>query len=310
MWSNDRLKSYKNDNGYQLYMQRHVDNVVMRTLNNDHLYIKCSCTPETRQKEKPYTTWILMDNKASIKSGGCTCVALRGVDKHRNMSVDQFELGNDQTGSNIFYSMAEPTKRGLKSAELSLSAKILKHYLQNPVLLKIYEQLGVFEYIVRGLNGTALMMVAANIVLLCYLPCTNLQIDIKTEGLKSALTQSCKWDRPRQSSNPETIHTLEYGEKNPNRDAYKPLSYNVNRDEIMKSLFKVYKEHGSCLTHTVDPPSDESDIETETINYNILPLEELISKFKSDNETMDQKEFINYICNIHTTEIINLKLLN
>lgn len=35
---------------------------------------------------------------------------------------------------------------GLKSAELSLSAKILKHYLQNPVLLKIYEQLGVFEY--------------------------------------------------------------------------------------------------------------------------------------------------------------------
>ncbi|CAC5371146.1 unnamed protein product [Mytilus coruscus] len=75
MWSNDRLKSYKNDNDYQLYMQRHVENVVMRTLNNDHLYIKCSCIPETRQKEKPYTTWKLMDNKASIKSGGCTCVA-------------------------------------------------------------------------------------------------------------------------------------------------------------------------------------------------------------------------------------------
>ncbi|CAC5415858.1 unnamed protein product [Mytilus coruscus] len=82
MWSNDRLKSYKNDNGYQLYMQRHVDNVVMRTLNTDHLYIKCSCTPETKQKEKPYTTWILMDNKASIKSGGCTCVADDSSCKH------------------------------------------------------------------------------------------------------------------------------------------------------------------------------------------------------------------------------------
>ncbi|CAG2250785.1 unnamed protein product [Mytilus edulis] len=77
---------------------------------------------------------------------------LRGVDEHRNLSVDQFELGKDQTGSFIlFKGRANKTYKGGLN-QRNLSAKNLKHYLQNPVLFKIYEQ---YLNIVRDLNGTA-----------------------------------------------------------------------------------------------------------------------------------------------------------
>ncbi|CAG2217688.1 unnamed protein product [Mytilus edulis] len=77
---------------------------------------------------------------------------LRGVDEHRNLSVDQFELGKDQTGSYIlFKGRANKTYKGGLN-QRNLSAKNLKHYLQNPVLFKIYEQ---YFNIVRDLNGTA-----------------------------------------------------------------------------------------------------------------------------------------------------------
>ncbi|CAC5425074.1 unnamed protein product [Mytilus coruscus] len=77
---------------------------------------------------------------------------LRGVDEHRNLSVDQFELGKDQTGSYIlFKGRANKTYKGGLNQRY-LSAKNLKHYLQNPVLFKIYEQ---YLNIVRDLNGTA-----------------------------------------------------------------------------------------------------------------------------------------------------------
>ncbi|CAC5364681.1 MALT1 [Mytilus coruscus] len=69
-------------------------------------------------------------------------LGLRGVKEYRNLSVDQFELGNDQTGSYIlFKGRANKTFYGkVNSNQWNLSAKILKHYLQNPVLFKIYEQ--------------------------------------------------------------------------------------------------------------------------------------------------------------------------
>ncbi|XP_071177735.1 uncharacterized protein [Mytilus edulis] len=77
---------------------------------------------------------------------------LRGVDEHRNLSVDQFELGKDQTGSYILFNgRANKTYKGGFN-QRNLSAKNLKHYLQNPVLFKIYEQ---YFNIVRDLNGTA-----------------------------------------------------------------------------------------------------------------------------------------------------------
>ncbi|CAC5398682.1 unnamed protein product [Mytilus coruscus] len=73
------------------------------------------------------------------------------VDEHRNLSVDQFELGKDQTGSYIlFKGRANKTYKGGLN-QRNLSAKNLKHYLQNPVLFKIYEQ---YLNIVRDLNGT------------------------------------------------------------------------------------------------------------------------------------------------------------
>ncbi|KAK3086590.1 hypothetical protein FSP39_020732 [Pinctada imbricata] len=80
-WIKTRLSSYKEDNGYKLFENRHIDTVMLKNLN-EFTYIKSTCLPETRQNEKPYQTWILLGNDGSVKSGGCTCVADDGSCKH------------------------------------------------------------------------------------------------------------------------------------------------------------------------------------------------------------------------------------
>ncbi|CAG2212861.1 unnamed protein product [Mytilus edulis] len=58
-WSDDRLRDYKQDNGYKLYISNHIS-----------------------ESADPYNTWVLMDSTGYLKSGGCTCVADDGSCKH------------------------------------------------------------------------------------------------------------------------------------------------------------------------------------------------------------------------------------
>ena len=74
-WGAGRLKSYKEDNSYKLFQNRHIDNVRIGNIEHNYIYVRCTCVPETRQSEKPYETWILLNRNGTIKSGGCTCVA-------------------------------------------------------------------------------------------------------------------------------------------------------------------------------------------------------------------------------------------
>ena len=76
-WPEQRLKNYKNDNGYRLFQANHIDNVTISPLIRDsYMYVKASCVPETRQSSAPYSAWILIQHgTGEVISGGCTCVA-------------------------------------------------------------------------------------------------------------------------------------------------------------------------------------------------------------------------------------------
>ncbi|XP_061185059.1 uncharacterized protein LOC133193101 [Saccostrea echinata] len=81
-WDQNRLHSYKVDKGYLLYQNNHVDSVRMCPLDSDYSYVMCNTTPETRQSEDPYRTWLLVKTDGYIISGGCSCVADDGSCKH------------------------------------------------------------------------------------------------------------------------------------------------------------------------------------------------------------------------------------
>ncbi|XP_069116847.1 uncharacterized protein [Argopecten irradians] len=82
-WGEDRLRAYKNDNGYRLFLANHIDNVIISDILQGHFrYVKATCVPETRQTAKPYDVWVLIRDTGEILSGGCTCVADNGTCKH------------------------------------------------------------------------------------------------------------------------------------------------------------------------------------------------------------------------------------
>ncbi|CAG2254832.1 unnamed protein product [Mytilus edulis] len=75
-WSDDRLRDYKQHNGYKLYMCKHISDMKLyKTDTLGYMYVHANCVPETRQSADPYNTWVLMDSTGYLKSGGCTCVA-------------------------------------------------------------------------------------------------------------------------------------------------------------------------------------------------------------------------------------------
>ncbi|XP_062567661.1 uncharacterized protein LOC134229863 [Saccostrea cucullata] len=81
-WDQNRLHSYKEDRGYLLYQNNHVDSVRVCLLDSEYSYIMCNTTPETRQSEYPYRTWLLVKADGCIISGGCSCVADDGSCTH------------------------------------------------------------------------------------------------------------------------------------------------------------------------------------------------------------------------------------
>lgn len=69
-WDNQRLQTYKNDNGFQLFSANHVH--ISEVLEHDYFYIKASCVPETRQTSDPYCVWVFIHQSGRVLSGGCT----------------------------------------------------------------------------------------------------------------------------------------------------------------------------------------------------------------------------------------------
>ncbi|CAG2220106.1 unnamed protein product [Mytilus edulis] len=58
-WSDDRLRDYKQDNGYKLYMCNHISDVKLyKTDTLGYMYVHANCLPETRQSADPYNTWV------------------------------------------------------------------------------------------------------------------------------------------------------------------------------------------------------------------------------------------------------------
>ena len=59
-WSEDRLRSFKQDNGYKLFQNNHISDVRLSKTEEDFFYIRGKCIPETSQSSDPYSTWILI----------------------------------------------------------------------------------------------------------------------------------------------------------------------------------------------------------------------------------------------------------
>ena len=76
-WSSQRLKQHRKDDGYMMYRERHVEDVVMGKIlgHSDHMYIRAKVKPEQRFCGERYTTWVLCSTGGEIKSAGCGCVA-------------------------------------------------------------------------------------------------------------------------------------------------------------------------------------------------------------------------------------------
>lgn len=75
LWSEQRLTKYKEDEGYKLFTDTHIDYVTMHKVDHNYCYIKSVCTPQDRQNDAPYITWVLVHEEGRVKAGGCNCVA-------------------------------------------------------------------------------------------------------------------------------------------------------------------------------------------------------------------------------------------
>lgn len=71
-WTHERLRLYKQDNGYRLHMACHIDDVkAAYHLHQEYIYLRATCMPETRQNAQPYDVWILANKTTGeILSGG------------------------------------------------------------------------------------------------------------------------------------------------------------------------------------------------------------------------------------------------
>ena len=77
-WGDDRLRNYKQDDGYKMHLDCHITKVELGHMkaNNSHIYVKGRCIPEQSQSAEPYRVWLLLQRESGIlESAGCNCVA-------------------------------------------------------------------------------------------------------------------------------------------------------------------------------------------------------------------------------------------
>ena len=76
-WTPERMKRHKEDDGYRMYIDNHVEEVELGTIQgeNKFMYVRGRVRPEQRQTASRYSTWILCASSGEVKSAGCGCVA-------------------------------------------------------------------------------------------------------------------------------------------------------------------------------------------------------------------------------------------
>lgn len=78
-WSQERLKTFKEDGAFQLFTSGHVHGVITRAPfrlgEKDFQYVKGKCVPEQRQSASPYAVWILAEKSGTIQQASCECPA-------------------------------------------------------------------------------------------------------------------------------------------------------------------------------------------------------------------------------------------
>ncbi|XP_002739421.1 uncharacterized protein LOC100369686, partial [Saccoglossus kowalevskii] len=76
-WTPERLTKYKHDDGYLMFKDNHVEDVLLGKVSGhiDHVYVKAEVKPEQRQTAQRYATWLLLSSDAEVMSAGCGCVA-------------------------------------------------------------------------------------------------------------------------------------------------------------------------------------------------------------------------------------------
>jgi hypothetical protein len=77
-WSRERLDAFQKDDGYLMYLDRHVEDMKVGSIAQHihHVYIEGQVTPEERQGSEIYNTRLLVHTQTcQIHSAGCQCVA-------------------------------------------------------------------------------------------------------------------------------------------------------------------------------------------------------------------------------------------
>lgn len=159
------VKNYKSDNAYQLYMCGHVSDVRLCQCDSNYMYVKGSCIPETRQAERPYDSWILLDNTGSIHSGGCTCVADDGSCKHciaLVLAVQNFcerhQDRNTEVGTDSGCKWDKPRKRSeptlLKDIQYGKQEQCREIFTPNKEELESKSQKSLENMVYRLCKGT------------------------------------------------------------------------------------------------------------------------------------------------------------
>ncbi|XP_062609705.1 uncharacterized protein LOC134271523 [Saccostrea cucullata] len=81
-WTKERFNNRKKENSFKLFSNGHIHGVELCNLENDMLYMRARCVPETRQSGDPYKLWVLLNKSGQIFSAECKCIAGDGSCKH------------------------------------------------------------------------------------------------------------------------------------------------------------------------------------------------------------------------------------
>lgn len=73
-WSENRVKEIEKDRGYQLYLENHIQNVLVKNMLHDTVFIRGTCIRQTKQSENPYSVWLLVSSSGDIYTAGCHCI--------------------------------------------------------------------------------------------------------------------------------------------------------------------------------------------------------------------------------------------
>ncbi len=77
-WSCERMDSFTQDDGYLMHKDSHCVTLKLGRIKDhtQHCYVEGGVIPEQRQGDKPYNTWLLLEQKTGkVNSAGCQCVA-------------------------------------------------------------------------------------------------------------------------------------------------------------------------------------------------------------------------------------------